>query len=332
MDFPVECPLCAKPNETTLEAIDSRSPIRCSSCGNTYAIGDAFERLYETERLVRDSVDTVTKYATYQRELKVSDNKAREATEQMLKHVVFEDLVRETARQILVHGDAFLRIVTEEKTVNWKLMPPARVVLKTSWARKTEWRSPALKEVEFVFAAPNGTTVLAPDDVIHFKRSLFSFEQVPYGVSMIQICLRHLHYLREYRRRPPPAESGFQSWADYLEESIILGLGVPKFVLEKNTGGLDARIAQFLLVSFVGLVNDLKEILSDGFDRALERFAKQERLKVVPKIEFRRLTERRVLIDCRFDFSKDVLALRALHQAGIINREELDRMLGDYSP
>lgn len=43
------------------------------------------------------------------------------------------------------------------------------------------------------------------------------------------------------------------------------------------------------------------------------------------------MTERRVLIDCGFDFSEDVRALRGLHEAGIINKEELDRMLHEYS-
>ena len=332
MGIPVECPLCGKQSETTLEAIDSRSPIECRSCHSSFALGDVFERLYNEEGLVRDSVDIVAKYATSQRELKVSDKKSRDATEQLLKDVGFEDLVRETARQNLVHGDAFLRIVRKGESVGWGLIPPARVAVKTSWAREAGWKSMALREDEFVFTTQEDRTVFTPDDVIHFRKSLFSYEQVPYGTSMIEICLGDLHSLRELRRIPISAKPGFQSPLGYLEENIILGLGVPKPVLEKSLSGLDAGIAQFIVGRFVGQVNGLRRILSDGFDRALERFANQKGLNAVPVIEFGRLQERRVLLDCGFDFSEEVRALRAVYEAGIISKEELDRRLGEYLP
>jgi transcription elongation factor Elf1 len=332
LDIPIECPLCSKECRTTLEVIDSRKPIKCRGCGKSFAIGDVFEHLYKEEQLVRDSVDIVAEYAASQSELKASSNESREAAEQLLKNVGFQDLARETARQILVHGDAFLRIAKKGTTVNWELMPPARVLVKTSWAKDPRWKTPLLKEDEFVLAGGKGTTVFTPDDVIHFRKGTFSYEQVPYGRSMIQICLTQLHYLRQYRASPARARPEFQAWADCLKRQAMTGLMVPEFVLARNPTGWNLTAAQFGMTLFVGEVNDLKDILSLGFDHALERFTKQKGLKSAPKIEFGRLAERRVLIDCGFDFSEEAQAWRELHKAGIINKEYLERRLAEYEP
>lgn len=330
MDIPIECPLCSKECRTTLEVIDSRKPIKCRGCGKSFAIGDVFEHLYNEERLVRDSVDIIAEYAASQSELKASSKESREAAEQLLKQVGFQDLARETARQILVHGDAFLRIAKKGTTMNWELMPPARVLVKTSWAKDPRWKTPLLREDEFVLAGGKGTTVFIPNDVVHFRKMTFSYEQVPYGTSMILVCLTHLHYLRQYRVSPARARPDFQAWAGYLESQVKLGLMVPEFVLARNPNGWNLTAAQFVMTLFVGEVNGLKDILSHGFNSALERLAKQKGLKSAPKIEFGRLVERRVLVDCGFDFSEEARVWRELHQAGIINKEYLERKLAEY--
>jgi hypothetical protein len=334
MDIPVECPRCNNECETTLDAVDSRSPIKCS-CGNTFAIGDVFERLYDEERLVKDSVDIVTKYAISQRELKVSDS-SRDATEQFLKLVRFEDLMRDIAKQVLVHGDAFLKIIKKGGATSWESIPPAHVVIKTSWAREGGSKASFLREDKFVYAGEKDSTVFTPDEVVHFKRSLLPYGNTPYGVSMIEICLRHIHYLRQYKRHPPPADSGFDKWKDYLEEQIIMGLGVPKFVLDKNPNGFAPRIAEFILTVFMGEIRDTSNILSDGFNMGLERFARQSGLKDVPTIEFAKLNARRILIDSGFDFTEEARKLRGalegLYRSGIINKEYYDKMLREYSP
>jgi transcription elongation factor Elf1 len=331
-DIPIECPLCSKECQTTLETIDARNPIKCGACGKSFAIGDVFERLYNEEPLVRGSVDALAKYAASQSELKASSKQSREAAEQLLKQIKFEDLVCETARQILVHGDAFLRIEKKATTVNWELMPPARVIVKTSWAKDPRWKTPELKEDKFVLAEGKRTRGFTPDNVVHFKRMAFSYEQVPYGRSMIQICLSPLHYLRQFRASPAGSRPDFQWWSDHLERQVMYGLMVPEFVLARNPRGVNLRTAQFVVPVFVGVVNELKDMLSDGFDDALARFAKQKGLKSAAKIEFGRLDGRRVLIDCGFDFSEDVRALKGLYDTGIINKEQLDRMLQEYSP
>lgn len=330
MDIPVECPRCDNECGTTLDLVDLRTPIKCR-CGNTFAIGDVFERLYDEERLVKDSVDTVTKYAISQREIKVSDS-SRDVTERFLRLVRFEDLMRGIAKQILVHGDAFLRIVKKGETVSWESIPPAHVVIETSWAQEGGSKASFLREDKFVYAREKDSTVFTPDEVIHFKKSLLPYGNTPYGVSMIEICLRDLHYLREYRKASPP---GFGWWKDHLEEQVILGLGVPRFVLDKNPNGLPPRIAEFSLAGFMGEIRDTRNVLSDGFNMALERFARQSGLEDVPTIEFAKLTARRTLIDSGFDFTEEARKLRdtleGLYKAGIINKEYFEKMLREHS-
>lgn len=48
-------------------------------------------------------------------------------------------------------------------------------------------------------------------------------------------------------------------------------------------------------------------------------------------IQLKTLTARRVLLDCGFDFSEDIATLKKLHEAGIITKEELDRLLSEYA-
>lgn len=189
-----------------------------------------------------------------------------------------------------------------------------------------------LKEDEFVLADGKGTTVLTPDEVVHFKKGTFSYEQVPYGRSMIEVCLTPLHHPRQYRASPLRARSEFQAWASYLERQVRVGLMVPPFILARNPMGWDRSVAQFTVVQFVGEVNDLKDMLSNGFDDALERFAKKKGLKPAPKIDFGRLVERRVLIDCGFEFSDEIRTLQELRKAGVFNKEYVERKLADYEP
>jgi len=331
MDIPVECPQCSRQNETTLESIDSRSHIQCVSCGSLFAIGDVYERLYEEEPLVKNSIDAVVRYAASQEQLQVANKKSLHETEQFLDRIGFKDLLRLAARQILVHGNGFLRIVrTHKETAKWELLPPQGVVVKTSWAKERGLKALVLAEDQYVLTTKTGTVSLTPDDVVHFKKSLFSYEQVPYGVSMIEICLTYLHYLREYKRSPVRTDPEWQWWYDYLEDQIILGLGVPRFVLEQRPDGLDPTIAQFVVAPFVHEVNEVKEILSDGFNSALKQFTRERGFDEPPKIRLGRLTDRRVIIDCGFSFNKEIEALKGLHKAGIITDKELENMLKEY--
>jgi hypothetical protein len=85
-------------------------------------------------------------------------------------------------------------------------------------------------------------------------------------------------------------------------------------------------------IGFVSLVGRLQDLLSDGFDEALERFADSRQLKEVPELDLRKLTERRVLLDCGFDFSDEIEALKKLYETGIVNKEWLDKELRKYKP
>jgi hypothetical protein len=107
---------------------------------------------------------------------------------------------------------------------------------------------------------------------------------------------------------------------------------VPDLVLEKKPLGYDRRVAELVVSSFVGEVEQLQDLLSEKFDEALERFATRRKLKETPELELRELTERRVLKDCGFDFSKDTETLQRAYEAGIFNKEWLDKMLREYDP
>jgi hypothetical protein len=322
--IPVACVRCQAENLATLEVIDRREAIECTTCGETFSIGDVFQVLYEQERLVRKSVDSIAEYATRQWAFERGATETRKMAEDFLQGIKFGDLLSETARQILVHGDAFLQI---GKT--WQLLPPQQVRVKTSLAAQHSSKALFIKDDEFVLSTETQTKSFVPEEVVHFKRTLLS-ERGPYGESKLLVVLTSLSHLRTFRSAPPRTQSEFQWWHDHLEEQVQLGLGVPDFVLEKRPLGYDRRVAEFVLASFVGEVSELQELLSSGFDEALERFANQRRLTKPPKLQLRKLTPRRVLLDCGFEFSKEIETLKKLHELGIIKKEELDQMLIEY--
>jgi hypothetical protein len=307
------------------EAIDAREVIKCTACGEKFSIGDLFQALYEQESLVKKSVDSVADYATRQWALDGGAAETRKKTEDFLHSMFrFGELLKETAKQILIHGDAFLQVDKE-----WQLLLTQRVEVKTSYG-PILGKAHVLKEDGFILTTDKGRKSFGPEEVVHFKKRLT--EDAAYGASMIQVTLIPLHHLREFRKALLHVHSGFHWWGNYLEQQVRLGLGVPDFVLERRPPDFDSRTAEFVLVTFVGEARDLQRLLENGFSVAFDRVARQSGLSEAPELKLRELNERMVLNDCGFDFSKEVDALRKLHEAGIISKEDLDRMTMEYSP
>jgi hypothetical protein len=324
----VACVHCGVPAETELESIDSREDKRCASCSRTFTVGDAFQEVYENESRVKNSVDTVVYYATRKWTLKGDDEKARAAIGKILEHIKFEDLLKKTATDILVHGDAFLRTLDPgTKKTDWRLLPPHRVKVTTSWV-SAQGSMPALKEERFDFNSES----FQPEEIVHFKRPRFGWENTPYGESMIRIVLTPVYRLRDFRKSN--AQSGLEWWREYLQEQIRYGLGVPDFVLERRPPeGTHRQFIELTLTNLIGKANELQELLSEGFNEALKRYANDQQLSEAPEIEFKRPTSRRVLIDCGFDFSGEGdrrAMIQQLRDIGIINQETCDRMLREY--
>lgn len=117
-----------------------------------------------------------------------------------------------------------------------------------------------------------------------------------------------------------------------LEEQVRVGLMVPDFVVAKHPLGYNKLAAEFGAVGFIGQVEELQDLLSEGFDEALGRFAASRQLKEAPELDLKKLTERRVLIDCGFDFSKEIEGIKKVYEAGIANKEWLDKELSKYTP
>lgn len=324
--IPVACVHCQAENATSLEAIDTREAIKCTACGEKFSIGDVFQALYEQELLVKKSVDSVVDYATRQWTLDGGATETRKKTEDFLHDIKFDGLLKETAKQILIHGDAFLQVDKD-----WQLLSTQRVEVKTSYGPVPGLKTPALKEDGFSLTTDKRTKSFGPEEVVHFKKTLLT-EDTAYGESMIQVTLIALRHSREFRKALTHVRSDFHWWGDHLEQQMRLGLGVPNFVLEKQPLGYDRRAAEFVLVAFVGEVRHLQGLLEDGFSLAFERFAGQSGLSKAPELKLRELNERMVLIDCGFDFSEEIDGLRKLHEAGIISKEDLDRMTREYSP
>jgi hypothetical protein len=322
--IPVACIRCQAENATSPEAIDAREAIKCTACGEKFSIGDLFQALYEQESLVKRSVDSLADYATKEWALDGGAAETRKKTEDFLHSIRFGELLKETAKQILIHGDAFLQVDKE-----WQLLSTQRVEVKTSYG-PVPGKAHVLKEDGFILTTDKGTKSFGPEEIVHFKKRLT--EDAAYGESMIQVTLIPLNHLREFRKALSHVQSGFHLWGNHLEQQVRLGLGVPDFVLERRPTDLDSRTAEFVLVTFVGEVRDLQRLLENGFSVAFDRAARQSGLSEAPELKLRELNERMVLIDCGFDFSKEVDALRKLHEAGIISKEDLDRMTMEYSP
>lgn len=201
--------------------------------------------------------------------------------------------------------------------------------MKTSQASERGSKTPVLKEDEFVLIRQKGKQSFSPNEIIHFKNTLFHQDE-PYGNSMLEITLRSFHHLRLLRRVPPHVQSQFQDWKRMLEGDVYAGLGVPRFVLERHPAGWDTQIAELILITFVAKIRRSQELLSEGFDRAIGIFAGQAKLKEVPRIELKRLTERMVLLDCGFSYAREIESWKAFHDAGIITKEELDAKLKEF--
>lgn len=325
--IPIACVHCQKPNTIRFESIDSREAIRCTTCGKTFTISDVFQAVYENEPLVRKPIDAIVDYATGQWRLKADDKESRNVAETFLKELQFGNLLNQTATQILVHGDAFLHLSDK----SWQLLPPQQVRVKTSLAPWHGSKSLFLKDDEFILTTQKGTESYAPEEIVHFKKTLLSQDR-PYGESAILVALTSLSNLQAYRSAPLPAKAEFQWWHDQLEEQVRLGLMVPDFVMAKKPLGYDRRVAEFVAISFVSEVEQLQDLLSEKFDEALEHFASRRKVKETPELELRKLTERRVLIDCGFDFSKDIETLQKVYDSGLFSKEWLDEQLREYKP
>lgn len=316
---------CQKPNATSFETIDSRGEIQCTACGKKFTIGDVFQAIYENEPLVKKPIDSIVGYVASQWRLKTDDKEAHNVTETFLRELQFGNLLSQAANQILVHGDAFLHLGDK----SWQLFPPQQVRVKTSLAPWHDSKSLFLKDDEFSVTTQKGTESFAPEEIVHFKRTLLSQDEA-YGESAILVTLDSLSNLQAFRSAPLRAKAEFQWWHDKLEEQVRLGLMVPDFVLEKRPLGYDRRVAEFVVMSFVAEVDQLQDLLSEKFDEALERFANRRKLKETPELELRKLTERQVLIDCGFDFSKDIETLKKLCELGAFSKEWLDKQLSEY--
>jgi len=332
LDIHVECPYCQKETATSLESIDLRDPIQCVGCRRSFVIGEVFEHLYEEEPLARESIDAVVRYATSKWTLIEGSEEARGETQKFLQRIGFEDLLRRTATQVLVHGDAFLKTVASgKKTNNWELLPTKQVQVKTSQITERGAKASVLKEDEFILTAAKEGRSFGPDEIIHFKKVLLS-EEKPYGDSKLEITLTPFRHLRLLRRAPPHVQSQFEFWRQKQEEEALLRLGVPRFVLERNAAEFDTRVAEIILGPFVFEVRELQRLLSEGFDRAIEQFASQAKLTEVPRIQLTRLTERMVLLDCGFSFDREIKLWKSVYDAGIITKEELDAELMEFRP
>lgn len=329
-DIPVECPYCRKENTTSFEPIDLRAPIQCVKCKKSFVIGDIFELLYEEEPLARESIDTIVRYATSKWVLKEGSQEASGETQEFLQRIGFEDLIKRTATQVLVHGDAFLKTMASGgKTASWELLPTKQVQVKTSKIIERGAITSVLKEDEFILTVENEEHSFGPDEIIHFKKALLNYDK-PYGDSMLQITLNPFNFLRRLRQAPQHIQSQFKGLQQMYKEEVLLGLGVPKFVLERRAAGLDTRLAKYILITFVEKIRILQELLSEGFDRAIGQFASQGKLTEVPKIQLRKLTERMVLLDCDFSFATEIESWKKLYDVGIITKEELDANLKEF--
>ena len=321
--IPVACVHCSQENTVTLDAIDERKTIKCSSCSKPFSINDVFQHLYEHEDMAKDPINCVAGYAAKQWGLDGGTARTRRKAEKFLEDLGFENMLNTTANQILVHGDSFLQVGK-----NWQLLSPQNVRVKTSFGPMKGSKAWFIKDDEFKL---NGKS-LKPSEVVHFKKTILS-AQTPYGESMLLSSLTAFSHLKAFQKAVPQAQGEAKYYHDLLTERVWMGTGgIPGFILKKQPLGYDNQTAELLTGMLIMQVEELQYVLCDGFEEALQRYAKQEKLLSPPKLQLTELTSRRVLLDCGFNFSKEIEMWKKLREQNIITEEELNRQLSQYKP
>jgi hypothetical protein len=305
---PVFCVNCEEACPVSFADIAFRSTVTCAKCGRKFSINELFRHIYENDVYVKKSVDTVIRYATRKWNFTVDKPKLPKG----LDHDELQNFLNNTARDILVYGDAFL-MTNDPKTgePRWEMLSPEHVRMKGE---------------QFEVDSETLPSAL----VVHFKRVEIGWDDSPYGESMIRIVVPYVHQQWVYRRTPPQLQSATKWWSDYLREEVQMGLGgFPDFVLEGRPPKTQPQDAELALVTFLGEVEDLQDTISEGFNEALKRFAEHEHVAAA-ELEFQKLTTKRVLMDCGVDFSEEKGMIKQLKELGVINQQGYEKMLKDY--
>jgi hypothetical protein len=331
--YSVDCVKCGAEVNTDYDSVMRQDLLKCGNCGTVFHIFDVYDQYYQQEPLIKSGIDKSVSYAKTSWKVEGGKEGSAEVANKILIEVGFDKLLERIFYELFLYGDSYLRILRDAKTakiIGLAPLNPRMISVKLGKEIREGLAWTGEREVDgFEVRTGEKTETLPPNDVIHIKSFVHMKPYAPYGESLIRIDLKSLYYLK--KNRVPALAMGGKWYIDYLENEICIGMGIPRFLFEKDYAKQGVLNIKYASIVFMGNIRYAQKAVAVAFEAFLFKQALGlHEFKEIPRIKFRKFDEFRLLKEGGYYFSEEIKGFESLYKAGVISKGEYQAAINRF--